>query len=166
MNASRPEQSSKQAGFTIVELVLTMVIVGVLAAMALPRFFGTHGFEERGFYDEVLSAIRYAQKSAIAQRRRVCVNFTANSVQLKIDEDHNAHTCTIDLTGPNGVVPYTISSAASATDPRYRNTNIEFNPVPASFHFDPSGAPSGQVVINIVGFDQAITVEAVTGYAH
>jgi MSHA pilin protein MshC len=51
--------SSRSAGYTIVELVTVIVILGVLGAIAGPRFFGTRVFSERGYADEVASAMRY-----------------------------------------------------------------------------------------------------------
>ena len=56
----------KAAGFTLVELIVTMVLLGIIAAVAIPRFFDQQAFRERGFYDEAVSAARYAQKFAVA----------------------------------------------------------------------------------------------------
>jgi MSHA pilin protein MshC len=56
----------KAAGFTLVELVVTIGLAGILAVVAIPRFFDQQAFRERGFYDEALSAARYAQKLAVA----------------------------------------------------------------------------------------------------
>jgi MSHA pilin protein MshC len=53
-------------GYTVVELVVVIVILGVIAAIAGPRFFGTRTFAERGYADEVAAAMRYAQKIAVA----------------------------------------------------------------------------------------------------
>ena len=44
------KDSSKQQGFTLVELVLTMVILGIIAAVSLPKFFNQSTFDERYFY--------------------------------------------------------------------------------------------------------------------
>ena len=57
------------AGFSLVELVTTLIVVGILAAFAVPRFVGRTGFESRGFYDQAQGIVRYAQKIAIAQRQ-------------------------------------------------------------------------------------------------
>ena len=55
-----------ERGFTMVELVMVMVIIGILAAVVGPRFFDRRVFDERLFYEESLAAVRYAQKLALA----------------------------------------------------------------------------------------------------
>jgi len=56
----------KKRGFTIVELILVIVIIGILAAVVGPRFFARKNFDERFYFEETLSAVRYAQKLAVA----------------------------------------------------------------------------------------------------
>ena len=150
-------------GFTLVEMVTTIIILGILAAMAAPRFFDRDTFESRGFYDQVISTLRYAQKAAIAQRRFVCAAFSANSVTLTYDpvapsSSHLAMTACpggSNLTGPTGVVPYSVSSSTAS-----------FTALPAAFYFDALGKPSASGVIAVSGYATPITVEAETGYVH
>lgn len=153
----------KNAGFTLVELVATLVVIGILAAVAAPRFLGGHGLENRGFYDETLSALRYAQKAAIAQRRLVCVAFTATTVTLTIASGNPAVSCDTNLTGPNGSTPYLIDSTVFT---KYGTANVVFSPVPAALTFDPLGRPGATAPIQVNGFSQAITVDAETGYVY
>ncbi len=68
--------SGMQRGFTLTELITIIVILGIISAVAAPRFFDRNVFESRGFYDQVSSTLRYAQKAAIAQHRFVCVAIT------------------------------------------------------------------------------------------
>ena len=69
-------QARTNTGFTVVELVLVITILAVLAAVAVPRFFDNQAFRERGYYDELTAAIRYAQKVSVGSgcRVRVVVN--------------------------------------------------------------------------------------------
>lgn len=57
---------TRQHGFTLVELILVLVVIGVLAAVVGPRFFDRDVFDKRQQYEEALSALRYAQRRALA----------------------------------------------------------------------------------------------------
>lgn len=48
----------------MVELVIIILMVGILVVFTIPRFTTTSDFEARGFYDEALSILRYAHKTA------------------------------------------------------------------------------------------------------
>ena len=78
--AARPFQAKRRKrGFTIVELVVTLVIAGALAVTALPRFVRVQDFNARFSFDDTLAALRYAQKLAISTGCPVQVDFTAAS---------------------------------------------------------------------------------------
>ena len=67
-----------QRGFTIIELVTVILILGILAVVAIPRFMD-RSFDERGFHDAVKAALQHARHVAVASRRYVCVNVVAGS---------------------------------------------------------------------------------------
>lgn len=144
------------AGFTLVELVMAVVILGILSAVAIPRFFDTGMFQSRGFADQVQASLRYAQKIAIAQRRFVCAAFTSNSVTLTINA---APACPGgDLASPAGGAAYRITAPAG----------VVFSAAPAGFYFDALGKPSfaANQTITVNNAPNSIVVEAETGYVH
>lgn len=150
-------QKSRQAGFTMVELVMAMVIAGIIAVVAIPRFFDSSIFQSRGFADQVQASLRYAQKVAIAQRRNVCTVFTSGSLTLSIASASGAASpCNTSLASPTGEASYVISAPAGIT----------FTPVPADFGFDALGRPSTGQSITVAGAADPIVVEAETGYVH
>ncbi len=83
MNAGAPRPMLQRAthqgalrGFTLIELVACLLIVGILAALAGPRFFDTQPFDERGYADELAAALRYAQSVAVASQCNVSFTVT------------------------------------------------------------------------------------------
>ncbi len=156
----------RTGGFTLVELVMVMIITGILAVAVVPRFFDRSTFERRGFYDETLAVLRYAQKAAIAQRRTVCVSFSANSATLTIVPTAGSNDCTtaISLASPTGAKPFTVQGKNGAA----------FTATPADIKFTAYGQPCDAAnaalpaagrVIAITGAP-SITVERETGYVH
>ena len=142
-------------GFTLVELVVILIVIGVLAVAALPRFADQTVFEARGFHDETLSLLRYAQKAAIAQRRTVCVALNPTGVTMTMVSAAGSTDCT--ATTP----------LALPAPPRGGAGLSPKTGSPASFRFLGSGATdqSNNVGIAISGSDD-ITVVAATGYVY
>jgi MSHA pilin protein MshC len=67
----------RSGGFTLVELVAVLVILGIVAAYAGPRLFANAAFTERGYADEIAASLRYARRIAIASDCNV--RFTVNT---------------------------------------------------------------------------------------
>lgn len=142
----------------MVELVITMLIIGILAVAALPRILDTTVFDNRRFSDEVMAAVRYGQKAAIASHRNVCVAFTANSVTLTMaSAPGSAQACNVNLVGPNGQTPFVVTAP----------DGTNFSATPTSFFFTALGRPSiGTQTIQVAGASTSIVVEQESGYVH
>ncbi|MDO8261656.1 MAG: type II secretion system protein [Gallionella sp.] len=152
-----------QRGFTLIELIMVIVLMGVLAVFAAPRIFNSDDFNARGFHDETLAFLRYAQKTAIAQRRTVCVVFSGTtSASLRIASAAATPTCNTDLRGPKGDSPGTITAKG----------NVVYGALPANFGFDGLGQPvdgmGALVATQTIQISNAanVMVEAGTGYVH
>lgn len=149
----------RESGFTIVELVAVMVITGIIAAIAAPRFIGVDAFDARGSHGTLVSALRYAQKTAIAQRRNVFVNINTTTRAVCLGYTNDCSTAVID----------------PATQVAYAKTlskNVAIGASTTPIGFDGLGKPVPNAtatftIQNVVVTTEAlrtITVEAETGY--
>jgi MSHA pilin protein MshC len=154
-----------QHGFTLIELIMVLVVTAVLAAVAMPSFNSVSGFSARGFHDQTLAYLRFAQKTAIAQRRTVCVGFTSSSITLAIAAAVGTSNCATagSLVGPQGESPVVLNV----------KTGLSYSAIPIAFNFDSLGQPitsSGTAqttqTIQVSGVGSTITVETSTGFVH
>ncbi len=70
------------SGFTLTELVTVLVILGIIAAFTAPRFFDRTVFDEFGFYQELVAALRYGSKIAVGSGCPVQVSISASGYAL------------------------------------------------------------------------------------
>jgi len=154
--AIRVVDSGRGRGFTLVELVVTISILGLMAAVLAPRFVGRDAFASRGFHDEAQSVVRYAHKTAIAWRRPVFVCVTAATVSAG-----SVAGCGTLLVNPISGATLTTTAPSGVTL------------TPTNFSFDGAGRPNPNAQVTIafasgIAGDpvRQIVVEAETGYVH
>jgi MSHA pilin protein MshC len=148
--------ATRARGFTLVELVVVLVLLGIVAVVALPRMLQREEFDLRASTDRVAAIARYAQKVAVAQRANVIVRVTGNT-----------------LTGcvSTGVVVAGVP-CTPLVDPSTGGALSFQPPSPitigtAVFGFGPSGSPGAQpITLTVTAGSQsrAIVVEAETGH--
>ncbi len=155
-----------QRGFTLAELIIVLVLISILAAVAVPRLFDMDQFSARGTRDFVGASLRYAQKSAIAMRRNVCVSVAATQVTITYAGTSGVNqACAAGnaLVNPGNGLPYGDSSNALPAKAPVAT--------PASLIFDAQGRPLSApstpmlsaLAISVTGHATPLTIEPETG---
>jgi MSHA pilin protein MshC len=137
-------------GFTLIELIVLMVLLGVLSVFLLPTL-KPDDFATRGFRDETTALLRFAQKTAVAQRRMVCVSVQATGLRLQVDA----------ASPPSGACAQALQAPSRLQGGQGLSSSV------SNFHFTPLGGTNqaSNITLSLAGL-QPIVVEASSGYVH
>jgi MSHA pilin protein MshC len=181
---------SPQTGFTMVELIVVMIIIGILSAVGLARFIDRKSFDADEFVGQAKSMLRYGQKVAIAQNRPVYVRLNGASIALCFD---SACASANRVQAPGGTnTGSSATLAACSNDSKWQceavPANVSYTLAPSApytgannfFYFDALGKPYAAadattsatstfapLTISIsADSTRSIVVEQETGYVH
>jgi MSHA pilin protein MshC len=151
-------QPDRMRGFTLIELVATIVIMGILAAVAAPHFSDSSTFRERGYNDEIASALKHAQRVAIASQCPVRItinggNYSAAQQPVLVSGNCNpAAAWTVNVRRPDG-------TTLSGTAP----DGVVLAPANTTLTFDPTTGGVGANAAFTVGANFAVFVDGTNG---
>lgn len=137
-----------QAGFTMIELVLVILVLGIMSAVVAPRFFNFTEYEDHAAYNEVAGAVRYAQKLAVASGCEVQVDLSGGGYALQ----QHSTDCTTGVFATISDHPVTFGSFSG----------VSLSSAPISFIFDAMGRSSSGATVSVGS--TSFTVVAESGY--
>ncbi len=163
-------QAKSQRGFTLVEVLMVLLILGIAATIVIPMINDTSDLQVTSAARQIASTLLYAQTASISSQQQYQVVFDtgANSYEVQ-DSLGNV------IVDPVAGSPYQI---AYPNDRRTQNVSIDTANFDGSntVWFDRLGAPyggtisasppplsTGQVEVRVKDKTMTITVEPVTG---
>jgi MSHA pilin protein MshC len=154
-NVNSLKNKSLHQGFTLIELIIVIIILGILSVTVAPKFFTAKGFSEYGYRTDVIAKLRLIQIKAMQQ------------TQADNSDCHRVFLTTTKLGTPDACA----SSEDSATKVKIADQdNITFssNIIGNSFSFDSMGRPSCAAPCKIsINGEQTISVQIESeGYIH
>jgi len=123
----------RKSSFTLVEVILTIVIMGILAAVVLPRFVKTgfiEGLTLRSAVSQVASDIRYTRRLAITNSRHYIIKFDFIQKEYKIYKDSILPSNQI---GETKKIPGNISCSGTGQFDFYSLGNCLLSPISGGF---------------------------------
>ena len=147
------------AGFTLIEVITVIIIIGILSVNVLPKFLSSSGFEEYTYRDELLTKLRGVQQRAM-QRTDVAscsVVISTDSKTLGLLAANNTG-CGTGLAGDSTSVAVSTSHNVSFSI----SSNVNNN----AFSFSDLGRPQGcnaatspcEITLTVVGDEQSLSI--------
>jgi MSHA pilin protein MshC len=142
--------------------VTCIVLIGVLAAVAAPRFFDMQPYNDRGYANEIAAALRAARQVAVASSCEVQVTVDGTGYQAW----QRAAAAVGNTCNPVGawLTPVRLSNGQllAGTTPE----GVAIAPATTQIVFSATGSPTAAPPTITVGSTFSITVDAFSGLVH
>jgi MSHA pilin protein MshC len=150
-------------GFTLVELVTVIILIGILAIAVLPKFDGTASYEAHSHRAQLISALRLTQQRAMQQTDTddgYCHQLVFDDVEDRYGIPNRVDCTTTDPVFPDG---WLADASGHTVNSDYQVTfNINGLANPQTVGFDWMGRPTEDCVggcqINVVSSVETLKI--------
>jgi prepilin-type N-terminal cleavage/methylation domain-containing protein len=154
---SVPRTGRVNQAFTLIEIMIVVVIIGIAAAMAVPMISSGASFQIRSAGNEVAADLEYAKSMAISRGRPYSVVFNTSTASYQI-KDSSGNVVT-----PPGRKSTTAFGAGTRLDSVAINS-VSFTSGTVTFDYLGSPNAGGTVQLLAGVLTKTVTVEPVTGF--
>lgn len=144
-------------GFTLIELIVVIIVLGILSVTVAPKFFTSNGFSEYAYRTDIVAKLRLIQTRAMQQMNEPCHQVMVTAKQLG----------KVSCESPPIFVDQVAQRATLVTVAA--NDKVTFSPAGLSFKFDNMGRPKGctsPCAIEIKGEQALVVIIESEGYIH
>ena len=154
---------SKQAGFTLVELVTTIILISILAVVVLPRLFTQSSYSAYSLRNEFISELRQVQQKALNNTDR-CFRVTVSGTGYQVSQfsARNGAVCSGTALSPNPLYTQAFQGSAQLVLVSTNSSNF-------SLDFNINGRPSlacNGPCINVIANDTVMINVSSEGYIY
>ncbi|WDE04495.1 type II secretion system protein [Thalassomonas viridans] len=147
----------RSSGFTLIESVTVIILLGILAVSVLPRFSGTRDYEIYAYRSQLISALRLTQQRAMQQTNTTLCH------QIVVENSRFGVPDRTDCDETNFPADWQPDLTGAVVESKHNITfDINGNANPSIISFNGMGVPqddcSGGCTLNITGEYEALTV--------
>ena len=171
-NTKKLNSESRKQGFTLVEIIIVVVILGVAALLAIPAASNAADMQARAAANRIAADLDYAKGLAITHQSRYSVVFDVSGESYEIQDELGSPVENPLNPGSNFVVDFSTDSRLKQVDVVSADFDSD---IECAITFDYLGSPysgkdtstplnSGRITLQADDFTLTVEVEPVTGY--